>query len=168
MGLGFSVTMTLTVVKFNLSKPPYNYISLAPPRTGLYFTLSGTVYLPGDTIPITDVGDSYPPGITKNQDDPGPSLVCVTSNVNTMCCRGRDHPGSGPVGNWSYPDGTIVLGNADNSNRGITRSSHTQQIRLNRKRPEVMSPTGVYTCEVPDESNTAMIHTAIITLCECH
>ena len=28
----------------------------APPNTGLYFTLNGTVYLPGDTIPITDIG----------------------------------------------------------------------------------------------------------------
>ncbi len=59
--------------------------------------VNDTVYLPGDTIPITDVGD----------EDPGPSLVCVTGNVNTMCCRGGDHDGSGPVGNWFFPDGTI-------------------------------------------------------------
>ncbi len=129
--------------------------------------MSGTVYLPGDTIPITDVGDSYLPGSGTNQDDPGPSLVCVTSNVNTNCCRGRDHPGSGPVGNWIYPDNTIVIGNSANLNGDITRSFHYQQIRLNRKRPDVMSPTGVYTCEVPDESNTTLTHTATITLGEC-
>ncbi len=130
--------------------------------------MSGTVYLPGDIIPINDVGDSYLPGSGENQDDPGPSLVCNTSNVNTMCCRGSDHPGSGAVGNWFYPDGTIVLGIAANFYGGITRSSHTQQIRLNRKRTDVISPTGVYTCKVPDESNTSRTHTAIITLCECH
>ncbi len=28
---------------------------------GLYFTLSGTVYQSGDTIPITGVGDSFLP-----------------------------------------------------------------------------------------------------------
>ncbi len=129
--------------------------------------MSGTVYLPGDTIPITDVGDSYLPGSGVNQDDPGPSLVCVTSNVNTNCCRGRDHTGtSGPVGNWLFPDGTIILGNNANPTGDITRSSNTQQIRLNRKRPDVMSPTGVYTCEVPDGSNTAIIHKATITLGE--
>ncbi len=128
--------------------------------------MSGTVYLPGDTIPITDVGDSYPPGSGDNQVDTGPSLVCVTSNVNTMCCRGSDHPGSGSVGNWLYPNRTIVLGNTANSNGTITRSSHAQQIRLNRKRPDVISPTGVYTCEVPDGSDTAIIHTATITLGE--
>ncbi len=49
-----------------------------------------TVFLPGATILITDVGDSYPPGDQTNQDLPGPSLVCVTSNVNNMCCRGGD------------------------------------------------------------------------------
>ncbi len=127
--------------------------------------MSGTVYLPGDTIPITDVGDGFPDSGT-NPTDPGPSLVCVTSNVNTMCCRGSDHPGSGAVGNWLYPDGNTVLGNSANRNGDITRSSHTQQIRLNRKRSDVMSPTGVYTCEVPDGSNTTMIHTANITLGE--
>ncbi len=127
--------------------------------------MSGTVYLPGDTIPITDVGDSYPPGDGANPDDPGLSLVCVTSNVNTMCCRGADHIGSGAVGNWFYPDGTIVLGNNHpNGNGDITRSSHAQQIRLNRKRPDVMSPTGVYTCEVPDGSDNIITHTATITL----
>ncbi len=129
--------------------------------------MNGTVYLPGATIPITDVGDSFPPDDTNNPPDPGPSLVCVTSNVNTVCCRGIDHPGSGSVGNWLYPNGTIVLGKSGNPNGDFTRSRHVQQIRLNRKRPGVMSPTGVYTCVVPDGSNTAMNHTANITLGEC-
>ncbi len=112
------------------------------------------------------MGDSFLPGNT-NPPDPGPSLVCVTSNINTMCCRGRDHPGTGgPVGNWLFPDGTIILGNNANPTGDITRSSNTQQIRLNRKRPDVMSPTGVYTCEVTDGSNTAIIHKATITLGE--
>ncbi len=110
------------------------------------------------------MGDSYSPYGQTNQVDPGPSLVCVTSNVNTMCCRGSDHPGSGPVGNWFYPNGAIVLGNSANSNGVITRSSHTQQIRFNRKRTDVLSTMGVYTCEVPDESNTSLIHRATITL----
>ncbi len=110
------------------------------------------------------MGDSYFPGSITNQGDPGPSLVCVTSNVSTMCCGGA---GNGPVGNWLYPNGSIVLGNNANPNGDFTRSSHTQQIRLNRKRPDVMFPTGVYTCEVPDGSNTAIIHRATITLGEC-
>ncbi len=74
------------------------------------------------TIPFTDVGDSYPPGSGVNQDDLRPSLVCVTSNVNTMCCRGSDHPGSGPVGNWIYPNGTKVSGDSDYQLDNFTRS----------------------------------------------
>ncbi len=35
---------------------------------------------------------------------------------------------------------------------------------LNRKRSDVMSPTGAYTCVVPDEFNTAMTHAATIRL----
>ncbi len=131
--------------------------------------MSGTVYLPGDTIPITDVGDSYPTGVITNQVDPGPSLVCVTSNVNTMCCRNSDNPNGSAQGNWKYPNGTTVPANSANPfGGGFTRSRYAQQIRLNRKRPDVMSPTGVYTCEVPDGSNPAMTHNAAITLCECH
>ena len=135
------------------------YFSIAPPSTGLYFTLSNNVHLPGDTIPMTDVGDGFP-----GTSNPGPSLVCVTSNVNRNCCRGGDHHGSGAVGNWLYPNGTIVPGNSGNPDGDFTRSSHTEQIHLNRKRPDVISPTGVYTCQVPDGSNTEMPHTATITL----
>ncbi len=126
--------------------------------------MNGTVYLPGDIVNITDVGGSYLTECSSiNQNDTGLSLVCNTSNVNTMCCRGSDHPGDGSVGNWLYPNGTIVLGNSANPNGDFTRSSHSEQIRLNRKRPDVLYPTGVYTCEVPDESNL-MNYTANITL----
>ena len=59
----------------------------APPNTGLYFTLHGTVYLPSDTILITDIGSDN----TNNRSDPGSSLVCVTTNVNTNCCRSIDN-----------------------------------------------------------------------------
>ncbi len=47
--------------------------------------LNNTEYLSGDTLTITDVGDTFPPGSVMKQNDSGPSLVCVTSNVNTMC-----------------------------------------------------------------------------------
>ncbi len=60
--------------------------------------------------------------------------------------------------------GTTVLANNVLPHGGFT---HYLQIRLNRKRTDVMSPTGVYTCEVPHGSNTAMAHTATITLGEC-
>ncbi len=87
--------------------------------------MNGIVYLPGATILITDVGDSYHPGDTSHP-DPGPSLVCVTSNVNTMCCRSTDHDGELSVGNWIYPNGTMVPGN-NATNGNFTRSVGFQQ-----------------------------------------
>ena len=124
--------------------------------------MNGTTYSSGATVPITSIGAS------SIGEDAGSSLVCVTRYVNTMCCRagGNDNPGGGPVGNWLWPNGTIVLGNNANPNGNITRSFYNQQIRLNRKRPDALSPTGVYTCEVPDGSNTARMHTVTITLGE--
>ncbi len=134
------------------------------PSSGLYFNLNGTIYLSGNTISITDVGDSFL-NETIKPDDPGPSLVCVTSNVNTKCCRADDHPGIGGVGNWLYPDGNTVPGNSNNTN-GFTRSYHFQQLRLNRKRHDIMFPFGVFTCVVRDGSNTSVTHRANITLSE--
>ncbi len=123
--------------------------------------MSGAIYRPGDNISITDVGDSFS-NETIKPDDPGP---CVTSNVNTNCCRAGDHPGKGAMGNWLYPDGTIVLGNSNNTD-GFTRSYHFQQLRLNRKRHDIMSPIGVFICEVPKGLNTSITHKANITLSE--
>ena len=122
----------------------------------LYFTLNGTTYPSGATVPITSIGVS-------DGEDAGSSLMCVTSNVNTMCCRGADNPNGGAQGNWLWPNGTIV--NA-NPNGTITRSDYNQQIRFNRKRTDVLSPTGTYSCVVPAGSDNTKTHTANITLGE--
>ena len=129
----------------------------APPNTGLYFTLSGTVYLPGDTILITDIGSSY-----FGDSDPQSSLVCVTTNVNTNCCRGADNPNGGGRGEWYLPDGSRLLNTPDTN---FYRTRYTQQVRLNR-RNNAMSPTGVFTCEVPNDADSTMPHTATITIGE--
>ena len=110
---------------------------VAAPTSGLYFTLSGTVYLPGDAILITAIGVSGT--------DADSSLVCVTSNVNTQCCRGGD---GGNVGEWYFPDETIVPRNSAAPSADFTRSGFTHQVRLNR-RNSAMSPTGIYECIVP-------------------
>ena len=97
----------------------------APPNTGLYFTLSGTVYLPGDTILINDIGSS-----NAGYSDPQSSLVCVTTNVNTHCCRGADNPNGGGIGEWYFPNGTRILNTPDTN---FYRTRYTQQVRLNHR-----------------------------------
>ena len=107
------------------------------------------MYLPGGTVIITGIGDS-------TTDPAGPSLVCVTSNVNTKCCRGSDGPGGsgGSVGEWYFPNGTMVPRNGRAPSADFTRSGFTHQIRLNRKN-NAMSPTGIYECRVPETASNA-------------
>jgi hypothetical protein len=73
----------------------------AAPSSDLYFTLGSTVYLPGDTLLITAIGEFVAGGSPANVDH-GASLVCRTELVNTLCCRGAD---GGNVGDWFDPDG---------------------------------------------------------------
>ena len=130
------------------------------PSTGLYFALNGVVYLPGDTVLITDIGV----GLTADP-YPGSSIVCNTSNVNTHCCRGSNNPNGPALGEWYFPNGTIVPPERDNPNGDFTRTGWTHQVHLNR-RNNATTPLGTYTCLVPDMNNT-MNHTATITLGEC-
>ena len=131
----------------------------AAPSTGLYFTLNGVVYQPNDTVLITDIGVSTLVG--EDRSDPGSSLVCITINVNTNCCRGVD---GGNVGEWFFPNGSMVHRNKESPNGDFTRTGWTHQVRLNR-RNNAMTPLGTYTCVVPDMNNT-MNHTATIILGE--
>ena len=125
----------------------FTLFSYLPEITGgLYFELNGNRYPSGSTVLISDVGPS--------------PLVCVTSDVNTQCCRGRD---GGNVGEWQFPDGSMVPRLRGNPNADFTRSGFTQQVLLNRKDTDVGGPTGLYTCMVPSECDGA-IQTGNITL----
>ena len=115
------------------------------------------MYLPGDIVLITDIGDfTFIGDIT----DPGTSLVCVTSNVNTECCRGRDGPGGsgGNVGEWFF-NGNIIPRNSVSLD--FSRSGFTHQVRLNR-RNNAMGPTGVYECRVPPMGGGTLVTANII------
>ena len=118
------------------------------------------MYLPGDTVLITDIriGEVAHP-------DPRSSLVCNTSNVNTHCCRGSDNPNGGSLGEWYFPNGTIVPRRSASPDGDFTRTGFTHQVPLNR-RNNAMTPLGTYTCVVPDMNNM-MNHTATIILGEC-
>ena len=109
------------------------------------------MYLPGDTVLITDIG--------AEPTNPRSFLVCNTTNVNTKCCRGMD---GGNVGEWFFPNGSMVPRNRGSPNGNFTRTGWTHQVRLNR-RNNAMTPLGTYTCVVPDMNNV-MNHTATVTL----
>ena len=84
-----------------------------------------------------------------SRSDPGSTLVCVTTNVNTACCRGRHNPyGYGQVGEWYYPNGNKVPRLADGY-VDFAKIAYYQQVRLARYFTETTPPLGAYKCEVP-------------------
>ena len=122
----------------------------AATSSSLYFRLNGIVYLPESIVLITAIGDS--------ETDPDSSLVCVTSKVNMQCCRGSD---GGNVGEWHFPNETIVPRNSGARSADFTRSGFTHQVRLNH-RNNAMSPNGTYECRVPDGDSGELVNGSIV------
>ena len=122
-------------------------LHLAPPESGLYFMVESRVYLPGNSVNITDIG-AQP---LDDRSNPGSTLVCVTTNVNMACCRSRDNNNNGAIGDWYYPDDDMVNDPGSASNENFTKYVYQQQLRLSsRGAPE--GPLGEYRCEIPDGS----------------
>ena len=124
--------------------------------------LNGEISLPGDSVLISDIG-SQP----DYRSYPGSTLVCVTTNTNTACCRGGDNNAltnatAGAVGEWYYPDGTLVPRRSGNV-VDFARIGYTHQVRLSREVSGSTPPLGVYTCRVPEPS-TGVLQNAVITI----
>ena len=84
--------------------------------------------------------------------------MCVTTAVNTQCCND-----TGGVGEWFFPNGSIVLRNIDTDSKfPIIRTGRANQVRLNFRTRQT-SPTGEYTCVVP-ETDGSVYQTAGIRL----
>ena len=125
---------------------------IEPPSTGLYFILGNTIKFPGDTVYINDIGDQ-----PTDRNDPGMTLVCVASNVNSACCRGSVQ------GDLLDPNkhSVIPLGFIGSTPTILYKVRHTHQLRL-CSRGSPTGPLGVYTCVVPDMNGGDV--TANITL----
>ena len=81
------------------------------------------------------------------------ALICLSDS--TQCCRGADNPNGGtPLGNWYFPDGSVVR----NSDMGgdIYIARDTSEVRLNR-RNNAQSPGGVYRCEARGNTQTTLV-----------
>jgi hypothetical protein len=114
------------------------------------------VYLPGDTVLISDIGEFFAGGNPFNV-DPGTSLVCRTEHVNPQCCRGGD---GANVGEWFDPNRNLIPRFNRAPTADFSRSGYAQQVRLNR-RNNAMSPTGVFECRVPPMGGGALVMASI-------
>ncbi len=88
---------------------------------------------------ITDIGD-IKFGL--------PSLTCHTDL--TACCRSADNNGMGSLGQWTYPDGSVVLNDGGGPTKPFYINRNAPQlIRLNRRVTNPLTPTGSYCCTAP-------------------
>ena len=110
-----------------------------------------------EPVLITDIGTQA----GTDPDQPGGTLVCVTTNINTACCRGSD---GGAVGDWFFPNGTQVR--RGNGAAPFFRTGSAQQVRLNRM-SNVMAPVGAYECRVPDSNGVEQVAIITLLLSEC-
>ena len=102
---------------------------------GVYLSLRGVVYANNSAIQITEIGETHS---TSNT-----GLQCITDRM--PCCL----TALNRFGYWFFPDGTDVpvQGGATTfyRNRGDDGT-----VNLNRLNTNVLMPTGLFCCEVPD------------------
>ncbi len=103
--------------------------------------------------PSTTINNNTEILITAIGEDGGlPSLTCHTDS--TTCCRSMtDNNGNGRLGQWTFPDGRVILGNGASNTAGqqfyVNRIA-AQVIGLNRREANnPLTPTGSYCCTVP-------------------
>ena len=99
--------------------------------------MKGTPYLNNSVVALTAIGAEYN------------VLICLTNF--TACCSNSETGGTGSLGKWRLPDGSLVPGGASGSTATIIRTRGRSAVLLHR-RHNVLEPTGVFTCEVPDAS----------------
>ena len=115
-------------------------------NSAVYLSLGGSTSITTNNteILITDIGEDAAYGL--------PSLTCHTVYAN--CCRSyAENNGNGGLGEWTYPNGSVILNNAESTAAGeqfyFVRNA-PQLIRLARRQANnPLSPTGSYCCTIP-------------------
>jgi len=74
-------------------------------------------------------------------------MICLTPLI--PCCVADNSNGGTPV-YWKFPNGSVV--NSRSGGDSISRTRGASSVLLHRSN-NVMYPTGVYTCVIPDNSN---------------
>ena len=118
--------------------------------------LNGTIHRPGGSVLVSDIGPQ-----PDSRNDSGSTLVCVTTNVNTACCRSNDNNALPALGHWYYPNSTKVPRGTASKELKLRGIGYTHQVRLARS-PDCTPPPGVYTCIIPGQDG--FLHNASITI----
>ncbi len=90
-------------------------------------------------------------GVNKNYYGGPPALNC-RSDLTTCCRNINDNNGNGPRGQWTFPNGSVILNNIEALDAGqqfYRLRNAPQVVRLNRGVTNPLTPTGSYCCTVP-------------------
>ena len=114
------------------------------PHTGVYLSLKGTVYANNSVINITEIGETDTSTATPPQNSNN-GLQCITDRM--PCCRFGHR-----AGEWFFSNRTMVplSGPTFYRNRGFNDDG---TVNLNRANTNVMMPTGLFCCVVPDATD---------------
>ena len=118
-------------------------------HTGVYLSLRGVVYANNSVISITEIG------VTNPDTNLNEGLQCITDRI--PCCR-RDFR----TGEWYFPNRTMVSGQSNSPSFYRNRGMDDGTVNLNRINANVMMPTGLFCCKVPD--GTGIVQTVCVTI----
>ncbi len=97
-------------------------------------------------VPLHDIGE----GTTYLTRGKTAALFCVTNLFS--CCIEAD---GSSAGNWYLPGESVpvVDTNSASPSSDFTRGRGPSVVLLHRMNSDAVGPTGVYTCEIPDENH---------------
>ena len=109
---------------------------------GVYLSLNRIAYANNSIIQINEIGETDP--YTPSQNG---GLQCITDKM--PCCQTEPHR----FGEWYFPDETSVP-MQDSAVSYYHNTGDDGTVNLNRISSDVMSPTGLFCCAIPDATDT--------------
>jgi hypothetical protein len=110
---------------------------------GVFLSSRGSYVSKNSNIFITDIGE----------EDSG-ALLCYT-DLNECCHNGNTTIGDGTLGQWFYPNGSVVGTRNSDPGRDFYVDKGPSVVRLNRRLSNATSSTtGRFCCVVPDATST--------------
>ena len=122
------------------------HIIFFPGAGDVWFSLNGTTYQNNSCVTLEDIGEEN-----------DTALLCMTNF--TACCQAPYTGTESGLGNWYFPNGSVVPSSGVQWDFHRTRDKSV--VRLNRRRG---GEDGIYRCEIPVSTNvTQSIYIGVYT-----
>ena len=111
-------------------------VFLSPGLADVWFSLNGTTYHNNSLVTLEDIGEN------------DTALLCIT-NLTACCQRNDTGKNETTLGNWFFPNGTIVPSNKSNRSWDFYMDRGEMVVHLNRREGR---EDGIYRCEILDST----------------